>query len=211
METILYGLCAAIVLMWMVNAIKFYQSQYKNKFYKHIYSNFIEYYYKFSTKHDASKSSFIKNRIGNNRIIFNSYLNDKYVPVHELVTIITVKGILVCYVVNSSGEISGKDSDKHLIVKRDNKRYKIAGAKETIDKHINNIKKKCGVENIEVCYFFKKDADFSKFITDNKKAYYSDAINVLEGLNDSLSDEKIESYYKELTTHLVKEKKWSEV
>ena len=207
METILYGLCAAIVLMWMVNAIKFYQSQYKNKFYKHIYSNFIEYYYKFSTKHDASKSSFIKNRIGNNRIIFNSYLNDKYVPVHELVTIITAKGILVCYVVNSSGEISGKDSDKHLIVKRDNKRYKIAGTKETIDKHINNIKKKCGVENIEVCYFFKKDTDFSKFITDNKKAYYSDAINVLEGLSGSLSDEKIESYYKELTTHLVKEKK----
>ncbi len=211
METILYGLCAAIVLMWTVNAIKFYQSQYKNKFYKHIYSNFIEYYYKFSTKHDASKSSFIKNRIGNNRIIFNSYLNDKYVPVHELVTIITIKGILVCYIVNSSGEISGKDSDKHLIVKRDNKRYKIAGTKETIDKHIDNIKKKCGDLNIEVCYFFKKDSDFSKFATDNKKAYYNEAINILESLNDSLSDSEIELCYKELTTHLVKEKKWLEV
>ena len=112
---------------------------------------------------------------------------------------------------NSSGEFNGKDSDKHIIIKRDNKRFKIAGTKETIDKHVDNIKKKCDVENIEVCYFFKKDTDFSKFITDDKKAYYNEAINVLEGLNDSLSDDQIESYYKELTTHLVKESKWLEV
>lgn len=103
METIIYGLCAAVVLMWLANAIRFYQNQYKHKFYKHIYSNFFEYYYKFSVKHDASVSSYIKNRIGANRIVFNSYLNEKYVPVHELVTIITTKGVLVCYIINSIG------------------------------------------------------------------------------------------------------------
>ena len=43
METIIYGLCAAVVLMWLANAIRFYQNQYKHKFYKHIYSNFFEY------------------------------------------------------------------------------------------------------------------------------------------------------------------------
>lgn len=132
METIIYGLCAAVVLMWLANAIRFYQNQYKHKFYKHIYSNFFEYYYKFSVKHDASVSSYIKNRIGANRIVFNSYLNEKYVPVHELVTIITTKGVLVCYIINSIGEVSGKDSDKHLIVKHDNKRFKIKVLKKQL-------------------------------------------------------------------------------
>lgn len=46
----------------------------------------------------------LKNRIGANRIVFNSYLNEKYVPVHELVTIITTKGVLVCYIINSIGK-----------------------------------------------------------------------------------------------------------
>lgn len=207
METIIYGLCAAVALMWIVNAVRFYQNQYKHKFYKHIYSNFIEYYYKFSVKHDASVSSYIKNRIGNNRIVFNSYLNEKYIPVHELVTIITSKGILVCYIINSIGEISGRDSDKHLIVKHDNKRFKIKGPKETVDKHIKNIIDKCGKQEIEVCYFFKKGVDYSGFKTEAKTAYYNDAIKVLEEMNNHLSDEEIEKCYKDLTTHLVKEEK----
>lgn len=65
-------------------------------------------------------------------------------PVHELVTIITTKGVLVCYIINSIGEVSGKDSDKHLIVKHDNKRFKIKGPKEAVDKHIKAITDKCG-------------------------------------------------------------------
>lgn len=207
METIIYGLCAAVVLMWLANAIRFYQNQYKHKFYKHIYSNFFEYYYKFSVKHDASVSSYIKNRIGANRIVFNSYLNEKYVPVHELVTIITTNGVLVCYIINSIGEVSGKDSDKHLIVKHDNKRFKIKGPKEAVDKHIKAITDKCGELPFEVCYFFKKGVDFSGFKTDAKRAYYQDAIKVLEEMDNHLSDEQVEIYYKNLTSHLVKEEK----
>lgn len=207
METIIYGLCAAVVLMWLVNAIRFYQNQYKHKFYKHIYSNFFEYYYKFSVKLDASVSSYIRNRIGANRIVFNSYLNEKYVPVHELVTIITTKGVLVCYIINSIGEVSGKDSDKHLIVKHDNKRFKIKGPKETVDKHIKGITDKCGELPIEVCYFFKKGVDFSAFKTEAKVAYYKDVIKVLEGMSNHLSEQEVETCYKSLTTHLVKEEK----
>lgn len=207
MEVIIYGLCAAVALMWFFNALRFYQSQYKNKFYKYLYSNFLEYYYKYTVKHDLSTSSYLKNRVGNNRIIFNSYLNEKYVPIHELVTIITNKGVLVCYVINSIGEISGKDDDKNLIVKHDNKRFKIKGPKEAILKHLKNIKDKCGENNAQVCYFFKKGTNFNNFKTDDKKASFNEVIKIVEDMKGQLSDFEIETYYHNLTTHLVKEKK----
>ncbi len=206
METIIYGLCASIVLLWSVNAIRFYKTQYKNKFYKYIYSNFFEYYFKFTNKHDASKSSYIKNRVGENRIIFNSYLNDKYIPIHELVTIITSKGILACYIFTSSGAVIGRDSDSYLYIKRDGKNYRIQGVKDTMDKHIKNIKEKCNVDNVDICYFFKNDCNFENFKTKEKCAIYKDAIKILNEENGSISSENIELYYKELTTHLKENK-----
>ena len=209
MDKIVVGMVIAILVMFIINAIRFYIHQYKGRFYSYLYSNFLEYYFKYTNKNDVSTSAYLKNQIGPHKMVFNSYLNAQKKPIHDFVTIFHSKGILVCYIVSSAGDISGKDSNAHLVIKRDGKLYQIPGPKEGIEKHVSMLKEKCGKDApIEVCLFFKpKNTDYENVMTSYKKANYKEVTKICNEMNGSLREDEIENYYASCTTHLVKEEK----
>ena len=87
--------------------------------------------------------------------------------------------------------------------------YANEGTKDVVEKHVNNIKKNNPDLKFEptVCYFFKKDANFEKFKTDNQKAHYKEIVDVLEAQTDMLSEAAILEIYENCTSHLEKRKK----
>ncbi len=207
METILYTAVTVLLFFYLYDAFKLYRGQYKGRIYSSIYSGFMEFFFRYKFRNDASESSYFKNRIGKHKIIYNSYLNEKYQPLHSFVTVVHSKGILVCYIFTSSGSIAGKDSDKNLIVRHSGKAYRILGPKEAVDKHVALIKKNCGEEApVDVCYFFKDKVDYTLFKTHDLTSPYKKIVEVLENQQHDLSEFKIDEYYAACTTHLVKEK-----
>lgn len=205
MDKIVVGMVVVIVVMFIVNAIRFYLHQYRGRYYRYLYSNYFEYYFKYHNGRNASQSAYLKNRLGHHRLVFNSYLNAEKRPMHDFVTIFHNKGILVCYIVTSTGEISGRDSNTYLVVKRDGHSYRIPGPKDGIKRHVELLKQKCGEDApIDVCIFFKPNTDYEYVQTSYKKANIKDICKVCDEMEFSVRDDEIENYYASCTTHLVK-------
>ncbi|MDO4199023.1 MAG: hypothetical protein Q4D13_08570 [Erysipelotrichaceae bacterium] len=208
MEIFLYSLVGTVMLLYGFNAFRFYRSTYKGKIFKDIYSGFIEFWYRYNIRNNASESSYIKNQLGTHKIVYNSYLNEKYEPIHQFITVYTLKGVLVCYINGSTGDVSGKDSDKYLVVRRDGKAYRIPGTKDVVEKHLKTIRSTV-TENtlVDMCYFFKNDTTYERFKTSYKAASYKEFMDVLKTLDGHMSAEGISESYDMATSHLLKEKK----
>ncbi|MBP3400130.1 MAG: hypothetical protein J6K75_10255 [Erysipelotrichaceae bacterium] len=209
MEIFFYGFFGIIIIAMGMKAYEDYKF-YRGSFYTILYSGFIEYYIRLRQKKDLSQSDWLKQELGDHRIVFNSYLDQNGIPVHNFVTIFHNKGVHMFSIIQNSGEITGKDKDKHWIIHRDKKTFRIPASSSLLEQHIQLTKNKTGIEHIEGVLMFKNDADFSKMKTSWKTAKYSDLLNVLKEGNQDLSLAEIEAYFKKCTEQLKNHKKEGE-
>lgn len=206
MELFFYGFFGIIIFALGLKAYQDYK-YYKGSFYTVLYSGFVEYYLRLRQRKDMSQSDWLKQEIGEHRIVFNSYLDQNGVPVHNFVTIFHNKGVHLFSVIQSKGQITGKDKDKHWIVHRDGKTFRIPASSELLRQHIDYVKKQTGLSQIEGVLMFTDTADFSKMKTEWSTAKYSELLNVLKNGTGSMTTMEIEACFKKCTENVNKQKK----
>jgi hypothetical protein len=173
------GFIFALLLIFFMKALRVYHT-YRGKIFKYIYSGFLEYYFKYRYRKDLSVSSWLNHNLGFHRILYNSYLNEERKVIHDFVTIFHEKGICVFCIIPSDGVITGNHKDKHWIVSRGDKNYRILNPLATIESHAQFIAEQFpDIEIIDKCILFNDQADFSKLNVDIPLARYHELLNQL--------------------------------
>lgn len=206
MEIFFYGFFGVIIFSMGLKAYQDYKL-YKGSFYTILYSGFVEYYVRLRKRKDLSQSDWLKQEIGEHRIIFNSYLDQDGIPVHNFVTLFHNKGAHMFSIVHSKGEITGKDKDKYWIVHRDKKTYRIPSASSLLQQHIDTIKKQTGIQHIEGVLMFPDGADFTKLKTVWNTNKYSELLQILKNGTGTMTTMEIEACFSKCTENLNKKKK----
>lgn len=205
MEIFFYGFFGVIIFAMGLKAYQDYKL-YKGTFYSVLYSGFVEYYLRLRQRKDLSQSDWLKQEIGDHRIVFNSYLDQNGKPVHNFVTIFHTKGTHMFSIIESKGEISGKDKDKHWIIHRDGKTFRIPASSALLEQHIDYVKKQTSLTNIEGVLMFQNDTDISKMKTSWNTAKFSELLDVLKNGSEERSLLEIEACFKKCTENVNKKK-----
>ncbi len=206
MELFFYGFFGIIIFALGTKAYQDYK-HYKGSFYTILYSGFVEYYFRLRQRKDMSQSDWLKQELGEHRIVFNSYLDQNGIPVYNFVTIFHTKGTNMFSIIQSKGEITGKDKDKHWIVHRDSKTYRIPASSSLLQQHADLVKSKTGIHEVVGTLMFPDDTDTSKLKTEWNKASYSELMNILKNGNGSMTTMEIEACFKKCTENVAKNKK----
>ncbi len=173
------GFVFALLFIFIMKALQVYRT-YQGKIFKYLYTGFLEYYVKYRYRKDLSVSSWLNHKLGFHRILYNSYLNEERKIIHDFVTVFHEKGICVFCVIPSDGVITGTNKDKHWIVSRNSKNYRILNPLPTIESHVKFIIEQFpDVEKVDRCILFNEQASIDMLKVDIHCAGYHELLDIL--------------------------------
>ena len=195
MELLFIGLLIALLTTFTVKAFRTYQT-FKGTIYPLVYSNFMEYYYKYAHKNNLSISRWLKHELGHHRIVFNSYLNDDKKILFEFMTIFHEKGVQIFSIISSKGNFRGKNNDKYWQLSRNDKNFRIQNPSLGIQQYKEHLLNLIDAPiPLDIAILFSKDSIFGQLKSDYSLAHYEDYITLLKAQENSLSKEEIENYF----------------
>lgn len=184
MEKLLAVICFTICLILLFKALMGYRG-YKNSINTYIYSNYLEYFYRYQIKNDCSKSSWLSNQLGNHRIVFSQAADNTGVLVAKFITIIHHHGVTCISFFNPNGNISGKAKDKHWVIHRSNdekskKNYRIINPCKYLEENVTRLKTILKQDNISTFIALHDCSDFSALKCDIPVVHYKDLVETLK-------------------------------
>lgn len=204
MSEFLLIIVGVIFVMWIIRAIKMYPV-YKSGPYKELYGNYLLYAWYVIALSDASKSTTLKSEIGKSYIYF-SRMQDNGKVTGNFCTIIYNKQIYMFCFESIGGELKGYIDDNNWTVFRKDKKtgeqksYRHESSYKAYKAYTKRLKQLFKDSNVETCFAFSNDTDFSKLKGEYKAIHYNELIETLKN-NEALliEDEKIDELFKQIS------------
>lgn len=205
METLLYVIIFTVCIILLFKAVMGYRG-YKDSINPYIYSNYLEYFYRYQIRNDCSKSSWLANQIGTHRIVFSQAADNTGVLVARFITVIHRHGVTCVSFFNPYGDISGKPNDKHWIIHRNadeksKKSYRILNPCKYLEENTNRLKKVLNQPDIAKLIALHDSSDFSQLKSDVQVVWYKDLVEALKQSDAGviLDDSQITSLFRILS------------
>ena len=124
MEVLVGAIIVVFVLVMGFRAFAGYSS-YKGTLYQELFGSYLEYFWRMSMQRDLSKSSYLRERLGEHRIVYNAYRDGKGNIAATFATVFSTHGHAAICMVATAGAVAGKDTGSWT-VERDGKRFALA-------------------------------------------------------------------------------------
>lgn len=205
MTTFLVVIVTVVLVMWIIRAIKMYPD-YKRGIYKELYGNFLLYAWYVIALSDASKSMTLRNEIGKSYIYF-SRMQDNGKVTGNFCTIFYNRQIYSICFEYIGGELKGYIDDSRWTVFRKDKKtgeqksYKHDSSYKAFKAYTKRLKQLFRDTNVETCFAFSDDTDFSKLKGEYKAIHYSELIDTLKNNEAAvITDEQIDELFKKISS-----------
>lgn len=154
---------------------------YKNELYSALFGSYLEYFFRNAIRKDCSTSSLLKSELGTNRMSFTTFQDREHKVTSRFVVIFYNKGIACISYLNPAGSLKGKADDKHWIINRGDKKYKIQNPMIECKKYADYFRKKFPELHVQEYIACTNDTNVDKVNT--SIYYYKDMIDILKNIN----------------------------
>lgn len=194
MDVILYGLITVVLSLTLFQAFRL-RKHYRGTLYPALFANYLEYFWRYQFRQDLSFSSWLKQELGFHRLLYNSVVDQNGHVEQTYVTLLCTRGVFVIRDVRSEGQISGKQNDKHWIVRRqaqdETKNYRIANPTAGLHQYSRYQSQALGGVTCKEILAFPDPADLTQAKSDVCLLHYNEVVRWIKQQPESFSEPQI--------------------
>lgn len=183
MQFFLIVIVCAFLLTMTAKAL-FQYKPYKVSIYRGLYSNYLEYFYRYEVRQDCSKSSWLNHEIGKHRMFFSQMNAQSGEALGRFVTVIFNKGLYCVEYLNPNGSLNGKTKDKFWVVHREedgvSKSFRIQNPAIALVQYSTHLESITGVEEVQAIIAVPNETDLTNVKSDIPVYHYKDIVNCLK-------------------------------
>ena len=193
MDVLFTGFITVILVITVIQAIRI-RKQYVNTIYPALFSNYLEYFYRYFFRQNVSTSNWIKQELGVHRLIYNSLIDKDGQVTQTYVTLLCTRGMFVIRDLRSTGKINGGKNDKHWIVSRNKedktKTYRIPNPEHELDRHIVYQHQQLKLEGHGILAF-RDNTDLTLVKSNYPVLHDKDVVSYIKSQPEQLNEQQI--------------------